>query len=287
MNGTHRLRTACLGVLTLALSAAPPGAWAEDSGDVGFVSKGDRLPNDKVINVVDVRRVQPLLAALPEGHRLRVEFTTIPSATTGYQRDTRFIHRVVALGPGDKPDGPEVNYTDWYRHCSRTATYTNGVLDGVEQQFDVESGVVVAETPWVKGAIHGVKRTFHPNGKLANETTYEKGVIKGISRSYTDEGQVSRIVPFVGGEREGDTTDYWPENPAVVKQVLPYHKGKVDGVAKAYYLSGKLKWERPFKDNRQHGIEKQYAVDGTVEKTVYWLNGDSMTAEEYKKQGGK
>lgn len=286
---THTRDSICLtvrcgfGFLAAVLLAVVPGAGAaENNSDVAIVdAKNSLAPLN--LSVHDQKRVKELLDKLPPDHKLEVECTTFAPGGTA----VRYICRLTSLNAAGKPDGQEINYRDWYQHASRIALYRNGVRDGVEKQFDVAGGFVTSETPWVKGVIDGVKRTYHPNGKPANETTYAKGEATGISRSYTADGQVSRTVIFVNGERDGDAIDYWTDKPDAVERIVPYRKGKVEGVAKAFYLSGKLKWERPFKDNRQHGIEKQYSIDGAVDKTLYWLNGSQVTAEEYAKKAKK
>ena len=76
MTRSHRL--ALLLAPLLALLLAPLLPLAAAAGDVGFVAKGDTLPNAVVTGKGDVKRLQPLVAALPDGHRLRLEFTTVP-----------------------------------------------------------------------------------------------------------------------------------------------------------------------------------------------------------------
>lgn len=281
------LPLACLCLLTAAAAPCAADETPRDSiGDVCYVAKGDALPNQKVTEN-DMKRVKPLFEKLQDGHRLRIEFALVSKAVTNYTTDIRHVRRITTINAKDQPEGEEVDYADWYRHSSRTASYKGGVLDGLERQFEAETGAVLAEVPWVRGQIHGPKRTYHADGKLANETAYENGVIKGASRSFAADGRLLRTVEFENGERHGNMTEYWQEKPDQVRQIVPYRKGVVEGLAKAFYLSGKLKWERPFKNNRQHGIEKQYDADGKVEKTLYWLNGDQVSAEEYAKQGGR
>jgi antitoxin component YwqK of YwqJK toxin-antitoxin module len=266
------LFSACVAVLTAA---------AAEEGEVVVISRSDKLPNEKV-TANDMARIEPLLKALPEGHRLRLEFVMTSKAVTGYENDIRCVKRATTTDAGGKADGLEMDYRDWYQHCSREASYKDGVLDGTEKLYTPETGALAAEIPWVKGRIQGVKRTFHANGKPASETPYDKGEIQGVSRSFDAEGKLIRVVTYSNGQRDGDATEYWPGKPEQVKQVVPYRKGAVEGVAKAFYLNGKPKWERPFKDNRQHGVERQYDGDGKVEKTLYWLNGGQVTAEEYR-----
>lgn len=269
--------------MAIVLIAAGVAVAAEEAGDVVEISKADKLPNAQVTEG-HMARIEPLLKALPDGHRLRLEFATVSKALTGYDHDIRHVTRATTLDAGGKPDGLEMDYRDWYQHCSREATYKNGALDGTEKLYNPETKALTAEIPWVNGRIHGVKRTFHPNGKPANETAYDKGEIQGASRSFDAEGRLIRVVTFANGQRDGDVTDYWPEKPGQIKQVVPYRKGSVEGVAKAFYLNGKLKWERPFKDNRQHGVEKAFDGDGKPEKTAYWLNGNQVPEAEYRER---
>jgi antitoxin component YwqK of YwqJK toxin-antitoxin module len=272
----------CAGLLAAALALVPAAARTADNSDVAVVDADTPLAALN-LSTTDQKRVKEVLATLPEGRRLEVECKSIAPDGT---RTIRFVCRLTAIDAAGKADGPEVNFADWYRRSSRVATYRAGELDGLEQAFDVEGGYLLSETPWVNGRIHGVKRTFHPNGELANETTFEKGLGTGTSRSFGPDGQLTRVVLLVKGERHGEATDYWLDKPDAVERVIPYRQGQVHGLARAFYLSGQLKWERPFKDNRPHGVEKQYAADGTVDKTLYWWEGDPVSAEDYRRKGG-
>ena len=268
--------------LAAAIMAAMAGglsALAQDNSDVTAVDSNTVLASLN-LSLHDQKRVRDFLQPVPGDHKVEVECQTIAPGGTA----VRFIKRLTAVNAAGKPDGKEFHYVDWYRHTVRELEFKNGLQHGVERHYDVETGAVLSEIPWEKGKIQGVKRTLHLNGKLANEAAYENGVVQGASRSYSQDGKVIRVVNFVNGKREGEATDYWADNPDAVERIVPYRKDKVDGVAKAFYLNGKLKWERPFKDNRQHGVEKQYAADGKVERTVYWLNGRDVTAEDYRKQ---
>jgi antitoxin component YwqK of YwqJK toxin-antitoxin module len=232
----------------------------------------------------DVVRLREFVAALAPDHKVRAVFR---SQTPDPNGPIRHLERLTALNAAGKPDGQELDYVDWYRNAVRVAHYRNGVLHGVEKRFSVGEKALESETPWEDGKINGIRRTFHDNGKVASESVYVRNVLTGASRSFNENGAVVRTVNYVDGVRDGESVDYWPEKPAQVERVVPYRKGVVHGAAKAYYLSGQLKWERPFRDNRQHGVEKQYTADGKIEKTVYWLDGRSVTEDEYRKQAGR
>jgi antitoxin component YwqK of YwqJK toxin-antitoxin module len=273
------------GYSTTALPAA--GADGDEeaaaaNADIGFVAKGDKLPNDVVKGDGDANRLKPLLESLPDGHRLRLEFTTVPKSLTGYKEDLRYVKLVTTVDAAGKPDGTEIEQLDWYRHFRRKTLYKNGVRDGVEQMFFPGTNKVEVEIPWLNGQIHGVKKTFHPSGAKAGETPYEHGKIVGESRSFTEKGTLLRVVRFADGDRDGEMIDYWPDREGKVDRSIPYRKGRVHGMSKAFYADGKPKWERPFRDNRQHGVEKQFAPDGKVERERFWIEGDTVSPEEFK-----
>lgn len=268
--------------LMLAHGAAPcPADDPQPAADVGFVAKGDTLPNAVVKSEGDVSRLKPLLEALPDGHRLRLEFTTVPKAITNYKEDLRYARIITTLDGRDRPDGLEVEYGDWYRPALRKTPYKQGVKDGVEQLFHPGTDKLQQEIPWAQGKIEGVKKAFHENGKPAAETPYAGGTIAGEVRSFTDTGRLLRVARLAAGVRDGEMVDYWPDRENAVERTVPYNKGKIDGVARGFYADGKPKWEKPFRDNLQHGIEKQFAPDGSLERQRHWIAGDTVTAEEF------
>jgi antitoxin component YwqK of YwqJK toxin-antitoxin module len=282
MTRSHALASALALTLMLAHGAAPcPASDPQPAADVGSVAKGDTLPNAVVTNKGDVSRLKPLLEALPDGHRLRLEFTTVPKAITNYKEDLRYVRIITTVDGQDRPDGLEVEYGDWYRPATRKTPYKQGVKDGVEQLFHPGTDTLQQEIPWAQGKIEGVKKAFHENGKPAVETPYAGGTISGEVRSYTDTGRLLRVARFTAGVRDGEMVDYWPDRESAVERTVPYKRGKIDGVARAFYADGKPKWEKPFRDNLQHGIEKQFAPDGTVERERHWIEGDPVTAEEF------
>jgi len=259
-----------------------PAEEPEPQADVGYVAKGDTLPNAVVRSEGEVKRLQPLLESLPDGHRLRLEFTTVPKAITGYKEDLRYARIITTLDGQDRPDGLEMEFIDWYRPAQRKTLYKQGVKDGVERLFHPGTDTLHQEIPWVNGKIEGVKKAFHENGKPSVETPYAGGQISGEVRSYTDSGGLLRVARFTAGVRDGEMVDYWPDREKAVERTVPYKQGKIDGVARAFYADGKPKWEKPFRDNLQHGIEKQFAPDGSLERERHWIDGDTVTAEEFK-----
>jgi antitoxin component YwqK of YwqJK toxin-antitoxin module len=276
--------TLTLAILAALAATALPGMAEEPQAkaDVGFVAKADKLPNAVVMNVGDVNRLKPLIEALPEGHRLRLEFTTVPKSITGQPNDIRYAHLVTTVDAKDQPDGLEVEYGNWYQHPVRKSLYKQGVKDGVEQLFHAGTDKLQHEIPWVSGKIEGVKKSYHQNGTPSVETPYKAGKITGEVKSFTDKSGLLRVARFTAGVRDGEMVDYWPDRQNAVERSVPYRKGQIHGMSRAFYADGKPKWEKPFRDNLQHGVEKQFSPDGKLERERHWIDGDTVTPEEFK-----
>ena len=296
MRTSHTLASWMAGAATAAgclLLLPVLGAWAQDdpnNSDVVVLAKDAVLPSAKVTEH-HMRRIVPFLEALPEGHKARISFVT--RAPGG--EAIRYIQCITPLDPKGRPDGVELHYADWYRAPVRTVDYRAGLQHGVEKTYgttrsqDMETGKLVwrqylrVEIPFADGKAHGLKRTFHENGEVATATPYADGNVEGESRSFSPEGRVIRIANFSGGKRQGEVVDNWPENGSR-KRIVTYRDGLVHGMSRAYYADGSLKWERPFKDNELHGIERHFAPDGGEEKTRYWVAGEPVEKSAFEEQ---
>ena len=292
---TDRGLRAVTSLLLAALAALPfqAAAAGEDSTVPHvFVVEKDaaKLPYADGGNRGNGRRMRDFLNKLPDGYKARIYFVT---RAPGGEAIT-YVERMTPLNPQGKADGTELWFGDWYRQPYHLIPFKNGLRQGVERLYQTHEAwddktkritsvwYVQAEIPWENDKLHGVKKTFHPDGKLASQSPYVRGAISGEGRSYTQEGKLYRIARYKGGKKHGDLTDYWPRN-GKVKRVIPYNTGRVHGVAREFYFSGKPKWERPFRDNLQHGIERHWEEDGSEVRTRYWVNGEMVPKEEFDK----
>jgi antitoxin component YwqK of YwqJK toxin-antitoxin module len=203
-------------------------------------------------------------------------------ATFGGGGVKRYAETLTPLNPEGQPDGMSLSWGDWYRPPVRSTPYVAGKREGVETiYFGGGSTQAQATITWVADEIHGPKKTYYQNGTLASESNYEHGVVTGESKSYGKDGALLRVATFKDGKRHGVVRDYWPDRPDLVKREITYRMGEVHGLAREYYSNGQVKWEQPFVDNKQHGIETHYEADGTVNKTKYWLAGDEVDEAAY------
>jgi len=263
----------CSLLLALLSCVAARGGEEEGEGEESL-TRTVVLTKDKRVGD---RRMQKRLDELPEGHKLQIEYEKV------YDMSKRcvveLIKSITPVNKDDKPDGEQQHFGAW-KGMLRSVSYKDGVLDGVERTYLNGGKHVRSETPWKEGKIEGVKKIFHPNGKVMTQVNYKDGKPVGESKSYDDEGRVTRVGKFKDGRRHGDMIDYWSET-GKVKRIVPYDVGKVNGTVKQYYKNGKLKAELPFKQDSLHGIEKRYDAEGKLTKQRYWIDGELVSQAEF------
>ncbi|MBF0244604.1 MAG: toxin-antitoxin system YwqK family antitoxin [Planctomycetes bacterium] len=235
------------------------------------------LPNDAAIHHQRVL-LNELLTGLPEGHRLRLEFLT--ETPGGFP--VRYIHKIVSVTKDDVPDGLEYIFRI-HMPVGQISVYKEGRLHGTTRIFKLKNVVgsdgkihgenyCAKEIPYSEGLVEGVQKSFFPNGKLASRAVYLKGKAEGEAQSYDEDGNPLRVSFMKNGKLHGQMIDYW-KGTKQVQRVVSYENGAVHGSSRAYYKSGKLKWEREFKTNELHGVEKHYSEDGNLEKENHWDSG--------------
>ena len=255
----------------------------EQVGEEIIVPKNAK-PADLTVKTTEwrsiIRAVNECLADRPDGSKARVilrrEFSNHP-AHYGVQA---YPHAVVPLNEKGEPDGIERNYgVGTSGHTpARTVNWKNGKRHG-EEKVHV-GGKLKAVIPWVNDKVHGVRKTFYPDGKVQVESTYKNGEANGPTRSFDPQGRLTREELRKNGKRHGTVRDFWPDT-GKVKREIHYKMGSVIGVTKDYYADGRLKRELPFKRNAMHGIEIQYTPEGEVIRERYWRDGEVVTKEQF------
>ena len=220
------------------------------------------------------------LAGKPAGTRVRILLGTMTEGSVRWQ--VTYLKTIVLLDSQGRPDGEEHQIT----HQSvkgvtgyRTIPWKNGIKEGVEKSY--MDGKLREELPWKNGKMEGLRRSFFEDGTVEVETQYAAGVANGPTRIYAADGSLIREGLMKQGKREGVMTEYW-EGTKQAKRVVMYREGRVSGVVKEYYLSGKLKREVSLKDEAYDGADRLYNEAGTLTQTRYWRNGDSVTKEQFE-----
>lgn len=75
----------------------------------------------------------------------------------------------------------------------------NGVKDGVEKVFDPVTQNETLELDWIAGKIHGVVKTWYPNGKLESQNEMSLNRKQGISTAWYMDGNLMLIEEYDSG----------------------------------------------------------------------------------------
>jgi antitoxin component YwqK of YwqJK toxin-antitoxin module len=268
-------------VACLALTAMLFAQQAEDTLETVVVSS----PEEVHPRMRD--RVGKFLAELPEGSKVQVtigQYFDSGQDTSSNQMQP-YVYSIVPVDRRNRPDGEELFFKPGGHAAHRIVPWKEGERRGVERHLEGwgRNRRAVVEIPWEDDRVHGVKKTYYPDGTLRSETHYHKGDAHGPSRTYDREGNLTRESNMHKGLRDGVMKDYWPGSTQI-KRVIEYRDGKVHGKALEYYRSGVLKREMAFRNDRMHGEEKQYDGEGKLETTRYWIDGEAVAPGEFKER---
>ena len=100
---------------------------------------------------------------------------------------------------------------------------------------------------------HGLHRTWHRNGQLAQELRYRHGLLHGKSRQWTENGRLIGSFTMVHGT---GLQRYWHDNGAVQSEINT--------------LDGKF-----------HGRIRNWLRDGTLTREDYLINNRNVTRASY------
>jgi hypothetical protein len=111
----------------------------------------------------------------------------------------------------------------------------------------------------VGGTFHGLNRTWHHNGQLAEELRYRNGRLHGTSRQWDDKGRL--LGSFTMNDGSG-TQRYWHDN-------------------------GQLQMEISSVNGKFHGRCRNWLRDGTLVDEDYYINNKAVTRAAYLKAAQK
>jgi hypothetical protein len=107
--------------------------------------------------------------------------------------------------------------------------------------------------------------TKYANGKRKAEVPYKDGKRNGMSKSYDMKGNISLELPYVNDKREGQSKKYY-EGGKQVFQTTEYKDDKMHGVQVKYRLNGAVMSEARFENGYPCAGLKQYLTDNTLKQ---------------------
>lgn len=109
--------------------------------------------------------------------------------------------------------------------------------------YHQKSDTIMMTEIYKEDKLHGLQKTYFPNGKLAEKTNYVHGKKDGESFIYADNGQVTKELYYKDGELHGPANYYTPKGIKIIEG--QYSEGRKTGNWK-YFSEGKLEREEDY-----------------------------------------
>ncbi|MBA3705864.1 MAG: toxin-antitoxin system YwqK family antitoxin [Bacteroidetes bacterium] len=190
-----------------------------------------------------------------------------------------------------------------------TTKYINGVLQNNVPELaklDVktgyfETGVVKFTATYKDGVAEGIHREFSPEGKVISAKVYVEGVLTGEGildtagrqqgpwKEYHSNGQLKSQGEYLNSKRIGEWVFYHPNGK--VEQKGKYDKkGRTQGPWKWFYESGNILREENYRNDLQDGAMVEYSDAGKIITKGEYIDGQkegawSLELADYREEG--
>jgi antitoxin component YwqK of YwqJK toxin-antitoxin module len=143
-------------------------------------------------------------------------------------------------------DGPLIRYYENGRK-KEEMFYRNNRQDSVYRMWDSEGNLVLA-CSFADSLHHGPYREFYTNSQVKTEGQYLHGNYDGQWMYYDPSGRIVGTGSFANG----------------------------NGTLKAFHENGRVKQIVHYRDNRKHGTEQIYSVNGELLEEIIYENGEMI-----------
>ncbi len=207
----------------------------------------------------------------------------------------------------DLEAGEPMNWTasDMQRVRERYRCYQNPHRPSTQKRYDPATGKLLSETSKDEnGKLHGLCKTFYPDGLPKTEEEYAHGVLE--RRKEWEAGGVSKREEgwkVVDGRRlKHGAFRQWATSGVRKGELLHerhYRLGKLHGPARSWHhQTGKLTVDETYRDGQRDGVCKRFYSDGQLmkeetykdgqregEAKEFWPNGQVKLEASYKNDG--
>ncbi|MBA3663436.1 MAG: hypothetical protein H0W61_04405 [Bacteroidetes bacterium] len=172
-----------------------------------------------------------------------------------------------------KPDGYWKNYHDNGK-IKIEGNRKNFQLDSTWKFYDVK-GRITKAISYKEGKKDGVTFIYDTLKKVVTSEVFVQDVKQGLQRNFHKNGKTKSIVPYVKGKPDGIAYEYSPDS--LITAIIVYKGGILQSFEKINQLDAA---------NKKQGIWKEFYDDLTVKKTMKF-NDDSLDGYvmDYDKKG--
>lgn len=135
--------------------------------------------------------------------------------------------------------------------------------------FYYPNGVKSSEGRMIDGQPEGWWKSYDEKGNLISEGNRRGAQLDGAWFFYNASGDTTLVIHYNNGLKEGKRIQFL-SNERVVEE---WQADTMLSPIRTYMLDGTLKRETPCVNGRPHGLEKEYAADGTIIRLAYYHHG--------------
>ena len=157
--------------------------------------------------------------------------------------------------------------------------------DGWLKRYN-KSGVLLSKIPCKEGVFDGVEQFLRKGSRIVREVTYKRSRIHGLIKTYHPNGNIQDEV-FCAGERKIGEYRIYDEEGLLLQMGSRGASGKLHGVQKRY-LRGVLVAEDVYVHGCRHGVQKRYYPNSVLQSEVSYKDGvRDGGAKKYREDGKK
>lgn len=132
---------------------------------------------------------------------------------------------------------------------------------------------------------NGIVFEYYSNGEIKSQMTLKDGVREGMVRNFDDKGHLLSTAMYKNDKRNGELINYSTENGKPMLKAI-FVDDVQEGPVIQYYQEGMLFRESTYKKGRIDGIVKTYWPSGRLKAENYYKMGmPSIELKEYDKSG--
>ncbi len=126
---------------------------------------------------------------------------------------------------------------------------------------------------------------YYESGGIKTEAGVKNDtILHGLYKSYTPDGYLEKVFTYVDGKREGPAVTYY--NNGQLRTKVNYHDNKMQGTASMYYKSGELYRVTNYESGKAEGIRTSYYKNGKIMSEIPYKNDyPGLGIKEYSMDG--
>ncbi len=159
-------------------------------------------------------------------------------------------------------------------NAQETDIYPNGY-----NVFYYANGQISSEGYMENGKPNGYWKNYYPNGNMRSEGKRTLFELDSIWNFYHENGKLSKQITYRMGKKHGYSFQYKliENEDSVVSKLYAkelYYENKKSGVSEYYYPeTGNIRYTSSFKDDKRHGLTKEYSKNGEIINLFEYFNG--------------